>query len=47
MYTKSKKFKESKSKAKRKYCDSTKVHWAATEYGWLLFNKNGERHNCK
>ena len=47
MYTRSKKFRESKTRAKCKYCDSTKVHWADTEYGWLLFDKNGKRHNCK
>ena len=46
MYTRSKKFRESKTRAKCKYCDSTKVHWADTEYGWLLFDKNGKRHKC-
>ena len=47
MYTRSKKFRESKTRAKCKYCNSVKVHWADTEYGWLLFNKNGKRHKCK
>ena len=47
MYTRSKKFRESKTRAKCKYCTSTKLHWADTEYGWLLFDKNGTRHKCK
>ena len=47
MYTQSKKFRESKSMAQCKYCKTKKVHWADTEYGWLLFNKNGKRHKCK
>ena len=47
MYTKSKKFRESKANAKCKFCKSNKVHWAYSEYGWLLFNKNGKRHMCK
>lgn len=47
MYTQSKKFRESKSMAQCKYCKTKKVHWAATEYGWLLFEKSGNRHKCK
>ena len=47
MYTKTKKFKESKF-ATCKYCKTNKVHWADTEYGWLLFNKkSGIQHKCK
>jgi len=47
MYTKSKKFRESKTVAKCRFCKSNKVHWASTEYGWLLYNKSGKRHMCK
>ena len=47
MYTKSKKFRESKTRATCKYCKATKLHWAVTEYGWQLFEKDGLRHNCK
>ena len=47
MYTQSKKFKESKSIAKCKYCKTKDVHWADTENGWLLFNKKtGKQHKC-
>jgi hypothetical protein len=48
VYTRSKKFRESKSVAICKFCKSNKVHWAQTEYGWLLYNKkSGKRHMCK
>ena len=47
MYTRSKKFSEGSRNAKCDFCKSNKVHWAQTEYGWLLFNKNGKRHLCK
>ena len=39
MYTTTKKFSEGSRKAKCDFCKSNKVHWAQTEYGWLLFNK--------
>ena len=47
MYTRSKKFSEGSRNAKCDFCKSNKVHWAQTEYGWLLFNKNGKRHLCR
>lgn len=31
-----------------KYCKKGGVHWALTQWGWLLFNKKtGKRHNCR
>ena len=47
MYTKSKKFKDSKTRARCKYCGIAPLHWADTEYGWQLFEKNGSHHRCK
>ena len=47
MYTKSKKFKDSKTKAKCKYCGVEPLHWADTEYGWQLFLHGGSHHRCK
>ena len=43
----SKKFKDSKTKAVCKYCGKKKLHWSDTQWGWLLFDKNGKRHNCR
>ena len=43
----SKKFKDSKTKAQCKYCGKTKLHWSDTQWGWVLFDKKGKRHNCR
>ena len=48
MYTKSKKFGYLSRGCKYCRCDSRKVHWADTEWGWRLFdNKTGKLHKCK
>tara|TARA_R110002020_G_scaffold159543_1_gene343447 strand:- start:124 stop:351 length:228 start_codon:yes stop_codon:yes gene_type:complete len=48
MYTKTKKFGYISRGCKYCRCDSRKVHWADTEYGWRLFNKKtGQPHDCK
>ena len=48
MYTKSKKFGYTSRGCKYCRCDSRKVHWAETEWGWRLFDKKtGKPHSCK
>ena len=43
----SKKFRDSKTRAICKYCGKVKLHWSDTQWGWLLFDKKGKRHECR